>query len=296
MKPFKKIGLPAAVLVLVGLAVLFDRSGLLSEAPTSPAPAAESSSTSDTPAATPSAGVSTLGALEPGGSAKTVEVIDGDTLILSNGLEVRLVGTQAPKLPLGRKGFAAWPLAPEAKDALEAIAFGRTLSLGYGGQRRDRHGRTLAHLYDAEGNWIQGQMLAAGLARVYSFPDNRALVPEMLALERQARDAGRGIWADPYYAVRSPEGAAARVDSYELVEGRVLSAAVVRGRAYLNFGRDWDSDFTVTIDSEARRAFDRAGIDPEVYEGRRIRVRGWLRSYKGPMIEVTHPEQIEVLD
>ncbi len=118
----------------------------------------------------------------------------------------------------------------------------------------------------------------------------------MLALERQARDARRGIWAHPYYAVRTAEEAAARVDNYELVEGRVLTAAVVRGRAYLNFGRDWDSDFTVTIDSAARRAFDQAGIDPEVYEGRRIRVRGWLRSFNGPMIEVSHPEQIEVLE
>ena len=31
-------------------------------------------------------------------------------------------------------------------------------------------------------------------------------------------------------------------------------------------------------------------------EGKRIRVRGWLRSYNGPVIDVTHPEQIELLD
>ena len=31
------------------------------------------------------------------------------------------------------------------------------------------------------------------------------------------------------------------------------------------------------------------------YEGGRVRVRGWLKSFNGPMIEVTHPEQIEIL-
>ena len=43
--------------------------------------------------------------------ATVAEVVDGDTLILADGTEVRLVGIQAPKLPLGRKGFRAQPLA-----------------------------------------------------------------------------------------------------------------------------------------------------------------------------------------
>ena len=30
-------------------------------------------------------------------------------------------------------------------------------------------------------------------------------------------------------------------------------------------------------------------------EGKRIRVRGWLRSWNGPQIEASHPEQIELL-
>ena len=44
------------------------------------------------------------------------------------------------------------------------------------------------------------------------------------------------------------------------------------------------------------RTFRRAGVDPTSLEGRRVRVRGWLQSLNGPMIEVTHPEQIEVLE
>jgi micrococcal nuclease len=29
--------------------------------------------------------------------------------------------------------------------------------------------------------------------------------------------------------------------------------------------------------------------------GKTIRVRGWVRNYNGPLIEITHPQQIEVL-
>jgi endonuclease YncB( thermonuclease family) len=102
------------------------------------------------------------------------EIVDGDTLTLASGARVRLVGIQAPKLPLGRPGYPTWPLAHEAKAALAELAMGKRLRLAYTGRRIDRHGRLLAHLFDAEGRWIQGVLLARGMARVYTFPDNRA--------------------------------------------------------------------------------------------------------------------------
>jgi endonuclease YncB( thermonuclease family) len=232
--------------------------------------------------------------LEPGGTAKAVAVIDGDTLTLDDGRDVRLVGLQAPKLPLGRRGFKTWPFAGEAKAALERLALGRRLQLHYGGREIDRHRRVLAHLTDTEtGRWIQGAMLAQGMARVYTFKDNRSAIPEMLAIERNARAAKRGIWSHPYYAVRSPETAARDVDSFQLVEGTVLDVAERKGKTFLNFGADWRSDFTVLVQSRDARSFRKAGLSLKDLEGRRIRVRGWIRSWNGPLIEATHPEQIE---
>lgn len=233
-------------------------------------------------------------AAEAGGAVTAV--IDGDTLTLADGREIRLVGIQAPKLPLGRPGFEAWPLAEEARQALEALTLGRRVELGFGGRRGDRHGRVLAHLFDAEGRWIQGEILKAGLARVYSFSDNRALIPEMLALEREARAARRGIWADPYYAIRKAETAENWLGGFELVEGRVIAVGRGGSNTYLNFSDDWRRDFTISLDRRAVRLFREAGVDPEAYEDRVVRVRGWLKSRNGPMIEATHPEQIEVLD
>ena len=221
------------------------------------------------------------------------EIVDGDTLVLDDGRQVRLVGIQAPKLPLGRPDFAAWPLADKAKAALESLSLGRRVTLAYGGRRIDRYGRLLAHLHDGD-LWLQGELLRRGLARVYSFRDNRALVAAMLALEREARAARRGIWSHEFYAVRRADRAVP-LDSFELVEGRVLSAQIVRRRVYLNFGPDWRRDFTVSVAPADRRLFEREGYDYLALEGRTIRVRGWVKWWNGPMIEITHPEQIEVL-
>jgi endonuclease YncB( thermonuclease family) len=232
--------------------------------------------------------------LEQSGSGVAAEIVDGDTLFLDNGTEVRLVGLQAPKLALGRKGFEPWPLADESKAQLEELTLGKHLSLSYGGRRVDRYGRALAHLHGDDGLWIQGEMLRLGMARVYTFRDNTALAGQMLELERQARAAGRGIWSHPFYAVRRHDRLKKDIGSFQLVEGRVRRVAQVRGNTYLNFGEDWRTDFTVFVDSRDRRRMEKAGHDLHALEGQVIRVRGWVKSYNGPSIRVDHWEQIEV--
>lgn len=233
--------------------------------------------------------------LAVGETAVVREVVDGDTVILDDGRQVRLVGIQAPKLPLGRANFEKWPLADEAKDALSQLELGRRVALGYGGQRQDRYGRELAHLFTDDGLWVQGSLLELGFARVYSFADNRSLVPRMLEAEAGPRDGQQGIWQHPYYAILDTAAAPEHTGRFALVEGRVLETAVVRGRAYLNFDEDYRTDFTITISSRNLKSFANNGIVPKDYAGHRVRVRGWLRWSNGPMIEVTHPEQIEVL-
>lgn len=240
--------------------------------------------------------------LKPGAEAIVASVVDGDTVVLETAIDgaaqVRLVGLQAPKLPLGRKNFPVWPLGPESKRALEELTLGRQVRLFFGGAKKDRHGRLLAHLRTRGGVWVQGKMLTRGMARVYSFTDNRAAVSDMLDLEREAREARRGIWRHPFYAVRDAADVPAMAQlsgTFQIVRGRVLDAKQIKSRVYLNFGENWRDDFTVTLKTQARRMFAKAGVDPLAFEGRIVRVRGWLKKFNGPMIEASHPEQIEVL-
>lgn len=239
--------------------------------------------------------------LRDGPRGIVTSVTDGDTVILDSGLVVRLIGTQAPKLPLGRDGFETWPLADEAKAALEALVLDKAVRVRYGGEQIDRHGRVLGQLFveGAAETWAQGEMVEGGMARVYSFPDNRSCLAELIAAEGRARAMKLGIWADPYYTVRRadrPESLVTLAGRYELVEGRVLLAEEAGGgRVFLNFGRYWKEDFTAVIEGSAVRMFSDQGLDPARLDGALVRVRGWLDNRDGPRIEVTHPEQIEVL-
>lgn len=236
------------------------------------------------------------GPLVKSGQGRVVDVVDGDTLFLDDGVQVRLVGIQAPKLPLGRRNFKAWPLADEAKTVLKSLTLGRVVKLSYGGRRMDRYGRALAHLHREDGLWIQQRLLRLGMARVYSFRDNRAVVGEMLEAEGAARAARVGIWGNRWYRIWQQEDLHKGLDGFFLIEGRVVSSAKVRGRIYLNFGQNWRTDFTITVAPRDRRLFDKSGFDHATMAGKRVRVRGWLKQFNGPSIEATHPEQIEFLD
>ncbi len=68
------------------------------------------------------------------------------------------------------------------------------------------------------------------------------------------------------------------------------------GVIYVNFGRRWTEDFTVTISKRNEALFIAAGLAPKVLQGRRVRIRGVVEERGGPWIEVIRPEQIEMLD
>lgn len=238
-----------------------------------------------------------LAAAGPAERWRVAAVVDGDTLELEGGRLVRLAGIEAAKPPPDADGERRWPLAEGATAALRDMALGRFVAVR-GEVATDRHGRLLAHLERDDGLWLQAELLTRGHARVHTRPDTRAYAAEMLAAEAAARAANRGIWRTRVYAVRPAEPEALRRDrdSFQIVEGRVLSVGKAGGEAYLNFGADWKTDVTVHIDRAALRDFAKAGIDPLSYEGRLVRVRGWVELRNGPMIEATHPEQVERLE
>jgi len=241
--------------------------------------------------------------LTAGETGQLRSISDGDTLYLDSGLKVRLAAIQAPKLPLGREGFKAWPLGEESKAALEKLTKGKTLQLFYGGERRDRYDRALAQVYSLDGEgakniWLQEEMVRLGMARVYTWPDTFQDSEKLYAAEVKARDAKRGIWGQDYYSIRSPEpnALAQDIDSYQIVQGIVTSTADVRGQVYLNFGADYKTDFTIAIAKRDRKRFKKSNLDLLSLEGATVRIRGWIELSNGPMIWLDHPERLEVLN
>jgi micrococcal nuclease len=239
--------------------------------------------------------------LSPPEASTVAAVLDGETLKLTDGRTVRLIGAKAPMPPLGWRGDDPWPLVDEAKHALSALAAaGKTVELRFGGLRQDRHGHVLAQVFVVEGEnrlWLQEALVAKGLARVYSFSDNRACVAELLAREQEARAKRLGVWRPMLIASsrRSCEGPGPPHPSYQLIERTVVAVGEGGGRLYLNFTKDWRSDFTVSVDRKNASVFAAAGVDLKGLAGKRLRVRGFLAWRNGPTIEATHPEQIELL-
>lgn len=117
----------------------------------------------------------------------------------------------------------------------------------------------------------------------------------MLALEAEARAARRGLWRDGFYAIRPAEEAGRYIESFQLVEGTVADAAKIKGQVFLNLGPDWHTACTIHVPRAALALFKESGLDPLDLKGERVRVRGWIRLERRPVIDVTHPEQIERL-
>ena len=228
---------------------------------------------------------------------------DSTTLRLEDGTVFRLAGLLPPQPPLGYRGV--WQTAEQARQGLTALAVEVPLQLTLVGQ--DRWGHALGQALLPDGRDLAAVLLTAGWAQVAGpspIPKESGLPgkhAQWLGLEAEARAEGRGLWSDAYYAVRSAEDLPNELEQLSLgrfliVEGAVADVAVVRNRTYLNFGADWRSDFTATLSPEARRRFRAAGLDPRGYAGRRLRLRGWLQSLNGPMIEIQTPDQIELLE
>jgi endonuclease YncB( thermonuclease family) len=230
--------------------------------------------------------------LETIGVAHVRAVSDGRSLTLDDGREVRLADIEVPTLAHSERA---------AKDVLEGLVAGRSVTLKHSKPERDRYGRLMAHLFvtDDEGErWITQEMIAQGHAQVAARVADRSCLADLLASERRARAAKLGLWASSAHVVRQADQPAeilAQKGRFALIEGKILSVRESGGTVYVNFGRRWSEDFTVTILKRNERAFTTAGMDPKKLDGRRVRVRGWIEERGGPWIEATRPEQIEIL-
>jgi len=219
------------------------------------------------------------------GTATVAGVRDGRTLLLADGRELRL---------------AAIEVTGNSRDLLQQFVGGHTIRLEQVGTAPDRYGRLIVFVYTENTEQsVQQAMIAQGQARVSGRIGNKACADMLLGAERAARKAHRGLWADQTFAPLRPENVtrigAAR-GQFALVEGKVLSVRESGATIYLNFGRRWTRDFTVTILKRHRREFAAAGIDPKQLEGRPVRVRGWIEQRNGPVIEADAPEQIELVE
>ncbi|MED5494068.1 MAG: thermonuclease family protein [Pseudomonadota bacterium] len=216
-------------------------------------------------------------------------VTDGDTLRLSDGRRLRLIGINTPEI--GRDGAPSEPYAQAARRALQALVEHQPLQLALGEDGRDHYGRTLGYLFDEQGRSIEALLLSEGLGYAVVIPPNYLLAECHQAAEQLARGARRGLWQNP------PVLSLDELDSsgFHVLQGRV--AAVTRSRHALWI--DLDGPLTLRLERRDLDYFDHAPDASLV--GQQVEVRGWVVDRQGRegmrdgfrryMISLRHPAQ-----
>jgi len=215
----------------------------------------------------------------PGGLTPVAvqRVVDGDTLRLSDGRNVRMIGLNTPEL--GKQGRSDEPFAVAARKRLEALVAASDGRVGLvpGKESKDHYGRTLAHVYGADGANLEAQMLAEGLGFQVAVAPNVDLVACQQAAERNARQAGLGVWR------QSPVLKAEQISTsgFAVLSGRVSKVQRNRGGVWIEL----QDSVVLRVAPNLLARFDVNSL--ESLKGKQIEARGWVldRSRRGGLKE-----------
>ena len=124
-----------------------------------------------------------------------VRVVDGDTVHVRLGdriEKVRYIGVNTPEIHHPRKGEQ--PGGPEAHAVNRRLIEGKRVRLELDVQPRDRYGRMLAYVWVGP-MMINAELVRLGYAQVMTVPPNVRHQALFLKLQRDAREAGRGLYS-----------------------------------------------------------------------------------------------------
>ncbi len=211
------------------------------------------------------------------------------TFRLADGGVVRLAAIGAPMPPPDRGEGRD---ARESREALEHVLHGHSLSLR-GAIETDRYDRTVAQISRDDGEWVEAVMVSDGEAWVATTPEHREFAGALLRLEAEARDQRRGLWRNAYYAIKPVASFVHTDDRFAILEGELRTVTTRHGATTIDFAA---GTLTLRLDAAARRRLTAADLDIDSLSGSRIRVRGFPYWAGHPVLDLSHPEQIEFLD
>jgi endonuclease YncB( thermonuclease family) len=120
-------------------------------------------------------------------TGRVVGVHDGDTLTVltpaKQQIKVRLYGIDAPE---AKQAFGS-----RGKQELSALAFGKSVRVEI--ESKDRYGRTVARVFVGITD-VNAEMVRRGFAWWYRSYAKKDVA--LAAAETEAKNAGRGLWAD----------------------------------------------------------------------------------------------------
>ena len=214
-------------------------------------------------------------------------VVDGDTVILKDDEVIRMLGINTPEKK--REDRPAEPYALEARLTLIELINGRPIKLIEGVEKKDRHGRTLAYIENADGVDVQLSLLQKGYAMAVAFPPNLARTDSYFEAEQGARDARLGMWQNPKHVTVLPN--AKLKSGFQILRGKVHR--VSRSNKYIRLSMS--DNLTLLILRADWDVFWKEQ-DAESFNDRIVEARGWVTgSKKNRILKILHPYMLHLI-
>lgn len=133
------------------------------------------------------------------------KAIDGDTIKLSNGDHIRLIGIDTPESRYNNKLVrdskrsrkdidSIIKMGKEASSFTRKLVEGKKVRLEFDIVRYDKYGRLLAYVYLEDGTFVNARIMEEGYAQVMTIAPNVKHAQTFLKLEREAREKNKGLW------------------------------------------------------------------------------------------------------
>jgi len=135
-------------------------------------------------------------AAQPALEGMVIRIVDGDTIdvrLPERVEKVRYIGVNTPEVHHPSRGEE--PGGRAAAGVNRDLVSGRRVRLELDTQPRDRHGRLLAYVWVDE-TMVNAELVRRGFAQVMTVPPNVRHQSLFLKLQREAREAGRGLWSE----------------------------------------------------------------------------------------------------
>jgi len=120
-------------------------------------------------------------------------VLNGDTLLLENGIVVKLIGVDVPEANYSEERVRHFGLA--AADLIQGMVEGKKVRIEYHQQQDNMDGRALASVYLMDGTFLNSEIIKQGYGRADSECTSK-YVEKFQEYEQQARENKRRFWAE----------------------------------------------------------------------------------------------------
>ena len=146
------------------------------------------------------------GLLNVQNAIRVKRVVDGDTLLLTNGERVRLIGIDAPESKPNSR--AEKQIEREGKDLKTIISMGKRATkfveglvkpgeqvrIEFDVEKRDRYGRLLGYVYLSDGRMLNEEIVREGYASLLTQPPNVKYQKKFIKAYGEARENKKGLW------------------------------------------------------------------------------------------------------